>query len=125
MKLNTIGTGGYLTAGLAVLSILVSDVAALPKTPWAQQRAKGQGRKVLSAALDKRVVNQTDTKCTATSALAIQAPKANVWGSLTGPEAAGVVQWLFAQPELNLTVTEDAGNWDNSVYVKLPGSRYC
>ncbi|GAB1317381.1 Amine oxidase [Madurella fahalii] len=43
------------------------------------------------------------------------APKANVWGELADYEAAAVVRWLFAQEDLNLTISEDATEWDNTM----------
>jgi len=53
--------------------------------------------------------------CAETIATEITAPKANIWGALAGVEIAGVVEWLFAQEELNLTISDDAGAWDNSM----------
>lgn len=53
--------------------------------------------------------------CAKTLATEITAPKANIWGALNDVETAGVVEWLFAQEELNLTLSEDAGAWDNSM----------
>ena len=43
------------------------------------------------------------------------APHQNVWGELTSKEAAGVTKWLFAQKDLNLTVSENATDWSNSI----------
>jgi len=45
----------------------------------------------------------------------VTAPKVSLWRSLSGPETAEVVQWLFAQEELNLTVSSKAGEWDNQM----------
>lgn len=115
MKLLTASKAKYVAISLAAVAIFIPEVAALPKAPWAQHRAKGHARKVLSSALGSRSYNETEPDCVVKSALDIQSPKENVWGTLTGPEAAGVVQWLFVQPDLNLTATEDAGNWDNSM----------
>lgn len=97
--------------GLAILTGSVSPVAARPKVPWAQHRAKGQARRAFAAAQQKR--NESEESCLEREALLTTAPKVNVWGSLTGEEASSVVHWLFAQQELNLTVMEDAGAWDN------------
>ncbi|KAK1823601.1 hypothetical protein LTR12_002012 [Friedmanniomyces endolithicus] len=55
------------------------------------------------------------TACVETSPPDFQAPKENVFGGLTNWEAASVTQWLFAQMDLNLTRSDDAGDWDNSV----------
>jgi primary-amine oxidase len=64
-------------------------------------------------------VTRDDTKetvaCAEALATPIKAPKPNIWGQLTGDEAASVIAWLFAQKELNLTVSENATSWDNSV----------
>ncbi|PYH71223.1 membrane copper amine oxidase [Aspergillus vadensis CBS 113365] len=46
---------------------------------------------------------------------AIKSPKKNIWGELTDVETASLVQWLFHQPELNLTAADDAGEWDNTI----------
>lgn len=107
--------------GLGALILLGSDlvpqVNGLPKTSWAQQRAKGHGRKALSQAINRRQFsNATDpVDCVPHDPLDIEAPKDNIWGGLTGPEAAGVTQWLFAQTELNLTLSENATSWDNTM----------
>lgn len=114
MKLLTSFSSVSIVAALALLDGLVTPAAAMPKVPWAKQRAKGQARRALSAAMEKRAVNTT---CDTKEALLTTAPKANVWGSLTGEEASSVVHWLFAQPELNLTIMDDAGSWDNTLYV--------
>lgn len=55
--------------------------------------------------------------CAAPGSQAIDAPYTNVWGGLTGEETASIAAWLFSQPQFNLTVTEEAGDWDNSLYV--------
>jgi primary-amine oxidase len=62
----------------------------------------------------RRDANET-ASCTETAATAIKAPKPNIWGPLTNDEAASVVAWLFAQEDLNLTISEDAGSWDNTM----------
>lgn len=53
--------------------------------------------------------------CVESNATVIKAPKHNVWEGLTDEETASVVKWLFQQPTLNLTVTEGAGEWDNTM----------
>lgn len=66
----------------------------------------------------KRWTNITTTSepsCAASGAQSIAAPYMNVWSSLTDDEAASVAAWLFLQPKFNLTNTEDAGEWDNSL----------
>jgi primary-amine oxidase len=59
--------------------------------------------------------NETQQSCEGTGAVSITAPRQNIWDQLDDAEAAGVVAWLFAQPEFNLTVAENATTWDNSV----------
>jgi hypothetical protein len=51
------------------------------------------------------------------NAPSITAPKSNVWNSLTDADSTAVTKWLLAQPDLNLTSIEKAGEWDNSVSV--------
>lgn len=109
---RALGLGALLLLG----SDLVPEVNALPKTPWAQQRAKGHGRKALSHAIGKRQLNGTDAPdCVPHDPMDIEAPKDNIWGGLTNVEAAGVTQWLFAQPEMNLTLSDNATSWDNKM----------
>lgn len=45
----------------------------------------------------------------------IEAPEANIWLGLTHDEAAAVTSFLFAQESLNLTISEDATEWDNTL----------
>lgn len=100
-------------ACLLILSHIITGVSAVPKTSWARQRAKGMGRRSLRSSLEKRD-NSTDD-CIARHPSAAEAPNENIWAGLSDKEAASVVHWLFAQPELNLTESEDAGDWDNSL----------
>lgn len=118
MKILTVPTLASIGTYLLILSDLVPDVAAVPKTSWARQRAKGVGRRSLRASFDKRASsnstgNSTTDDCVVQTAASVEAPGENIWGGLTDNEAASVVHWLFAQPELNLTSMEDAGDWDN------------
>lgn len=95
---------------------LCSDIAsAMPKAPWVEQHARTRGRKHFTASIEKRNVTEDPPDCVAPKAQLTKAPKANIWGGLTGPEASGVVSWLFAQPELNLTESQKADNWDNTM----------
>ena len=55
--------------------------------------------------------------CSASGAQATTAPFSNPWSSLTDVEAASVAAWLFSQESFNLTVTAEAGDWDNTVCV--------
>ncbi|OWP01446.1 hypothetical protein B2J93_5729 [Marssonina coronariae] len=53
--------------------------------------------------------------CAAPGAQAIEASHANFWIELSSQETASVAAWLFSQSQYNLTVTADAGEWDNSL----------
>ncbi|CAI6089956.1 unnamed protein product [Clonostachys chloroleuca] len=99
----------YLTSAL-----LAPLVVAVPKAPWVLDRARGHGRRALGASIEKRAHFPREA-CDVKSALDIEAPKENLWAELSEPEAVSVVEWLFAQPDLNLTTAEDAGSWDNTL----------
>jgi primary-amine oxidase len=90
---------------------------ALPKAPWVEQYARTRGRKAFTSSVAKRNVTEDPADCVIQNAQDTVAPKKNIWGGLSGEEASSVVSWLFAQPELNLTESEKAGNWDNTMYV--------
>ena len=47
----------------------------------------------------------------------IVAPFVNIWAQLSNDEAAQTVAFMHAQPDLNLTRTENATSWDNSIVV--------
>ena len=88
-----------------------------PKTAWVRQ---SRARKAASK-IGKRWSNETSAQpavssCSENNYNQVLAPKVNVWGGLTDVEAASVTQWLFAQPEFNLTISDDAGEWDNTMY---------
>jgi primary-amine oxidase len=92
-----------------------------PKAAWVRQ---GRARKAASK-IGRRWSNETSTQptvnsCSDSDYTKTLAPKTNVWGGLTDVEAASVTQWLFTQTELNLTVSDDAGEWDNSMYANQP-----
>ncbi|KAF2088297.1 membrane copper amine oxidase [Saccharata proteae CBS 121410] len=57
----------------------------------------------------------TGGSCAIPTAQSIAAPRSNIWAGLTDSEAAAVTKWLFSQRTLNLTLTENAGEWDNTV----------
>ncbi|KAF4554230.1 Copper amine oxidase-like protein 5 [Elsinoe fawcettii] len=93
-----------------------------PKAPWVRQHMAERAKKTLlkTGVLGRRQANDTynppvgtDGGCATIKTTT--APADNVWGGLTNDEAASVASWLFSQPDLNLTVQEDAGEWDNSV----------
>jgi primary-amine oxidase len=88
-----------------------------PKAAWVRQ---SRARKAASR-VGKRWSNGTSaqpavTSCSDNNYTQVLAPKVNVWGGLTDVEAASVTRWLFAQPEFNLTVSDEAGEWDNTMY---------
>jgi primary-amine oxidase len=45
------------------------------------------------------------------------APYKNIFNSLSNDEAASVIGYLHAQDSLNLTSSDEAGSWDNSIMV--------
>lgn len=119
---SSLSAASATTLSLATLGLLVQDGLARPSPePKASWVRKGHGRKAISNVLkgkrDARVAQRSDnvTSCAGTAAVEITAPKANVWDQLNDVDAAGVVAWLFAQPEFNLTVSENATAWSNSV----------
>ncbi len=99
-------------------------VLAAPKSAWARNKA-AHGKKAMMDALRgkrsepsaKKIRSRDDssTMCPDTPAISVKAPKENVWGELSGPDAAAVVAFLFAQSELNLTTTNNATGWDNTL----------
>ncbi|KAK0820778.1 hypothetical protein LTR75_001364 [Friedmanniomyces endolithicus] len=101
---------GLLGLGLLLL-IGSSEGVPQPKAAW-MRGARARLAKN-SKWNSKSYVN--GSACVETSPPDFQAPKENVWDGLTNWEAASVTQWLFAQADLNLTRSDDAGDWDNSV----------
>ena len=105
--------------GLLATQDVLARPSPNPKSSWVRHKG-GRGKRHLTAALSKsagiqsRDVNETVT-CAEAAATTIKAPKTNIWGSLTNDEAASVVAWLFAQEDLNLTISDNATAWDNSV----------
>lgn len=111
-----------IVASVLVLSSLAYDVAARPSPePKADWVRKGPARKKMSNHIKRAIEGQSDTRrteevpCADVLAKPITAPKPNIWGQLTGEEISSVVDWLFAQEQFNLTVTEEAGPWDNTM----------
>ncbi|KUI65756.1 Amiloride-sensitive amine oxidase [copper-containing] [Cytospora mali] len=125
MKLSQgLTASSAVTLSLATLSLLAQDVFARPSPePKASWIRKGHGRKAISDVLrGKRDLRRStiaprneSASCAGTLAADVTAPKKNVWGELADTDAAAVAAWLFAQPEFNLTVSERATAWDNSV----------
>lgn len=126
MRLSKVVSGpGALSVYLVALASITEHVLARPSPePKASWVRKGQGRKAISDVLRgkrdnlRRSVpspaNETES-CVGTPAAQLSAPKVNVWAELEETDAAAVVAWLFSQPEFNLTITENATEWDNTV----------
>lgn len=118
MKVSSPLSTGALASCALVLGLFAQDVAALPspKSSWVR---KGRSRKAMADILNGKTKTRRsgiwDNSCSNTTYNAVTAPKANVWSSLTDVEASSVVAWLFAQPELNLTVAENGTEWDNTL----------
>lgn len=119
-----VSASSAVTLSLATLSLLAQDVFARPSPePKASWVRKGHGRKAISDVLKgKRDLRRStiatrneSTSCAGTLAAEITAPKANVWSELIESDAVAVAAWLFNQSEFNLTATENATAWDNSV----------
>lgn len=111
-----------IVASALVLSSFVYDVAARPSPePKADWVRKGPARKKMSNHIKRAIEGRShsrraeDAPCADVLAKTITAPKPNVWGQLTGEEISSVVEYLFGRPELNLTITDDAGPWDNTM----------
>ncbi|KAK3989769.1 putative copper amine oxidase [Cladorrhinum sp. PSN332] len=106
-------------ACILVLSSVANDVVALPsaKAPWVRNAyAKKKMTDHVKRAIGGNLPRSTEpVLCSDTIATEITAPKANVWKHLADYETAAVVEWLFQQPDLNLTTTDKAGTWDNTI----------
>lgn len=111
----------YLITFASLTETVLARPSPEPKASWVR---KGHGRKAFSDVLKgkrdtlRRSVqtpsNATES-CAGSLAAQISAPKANVWAELEDTDAAAVVAWLFSKPEFNLTTTENATEWDNTV----------
>lgn len=95
-----------LAYGLTLLSTAV-PVWAIPKL-----QKEYRHRRLPTDPLVKR---NAEGSCTDTSAFVTSAPKVNIFYGLSDLEVADVAAWLFAQPDLNLTVTANATDWDNTM----------
>lgn len=113
------GLGLYFTL---LICSLVQGVFSKPqpdaKSAWVRTRSK----KILLKNTQRWsngtfTSSATNAGCTDSGPSIISAPKENIWAGLTDIEAAGVTSWLFTPPALNLTLSDDAGSWDNSVQV--------
>ena len=115
-----------LASSALALSLLAHDALARPsydpKPAWMRN---GPGKKHVSNIFRRAVDSQRRAElpdCAETLTTQIKAPKANPWAPLTNVETASVVEWLFAQADLNLTVVENATSWDNSMQVAMCSS---
>jgi len=93
-----------------------------PKSDWVRKGPGGSGvyfkKKIhdtIKRAIDGGRRAAELTNCAETTTTTITAPKPNPWAPLSNEETAAVVEWLFAQGDLNLTVSENATAWDNSM----------
>lgn len=105
-----------IASSVLILSSLSHEALAVPtkdRKPWMRN---GPGKKHITNVY-KRAVDKRDElpDCAETLTTTIKAPKANPWAPLNNEETAGVVEWLFAQEDLNLTIADDATAWDNSM----------
>jgi len=110
----------YTTLG-ALLSIVPTLLEGAPtpeaKATWVKS---GRGHRVIpydSRQAKRQYSNYTtpEAPICGDAAAAVTAPVPNVWEGLTDQEAASVAYWLFDHSNLNLTKSDDAGEWDNSV----------
>ncbi|KAK0724664.1 copper amine oxidase [Lasiosphaeris hirsuta] len=117
--LNCISPRAIATSAL-LLTTLAQDVFARPSPePKAAWIRKGPAKKKLANTLKRAVEGQRRAteleSCAETLTTTTSAKKVNIWAPLTDVETAGVVEWLFAQEDLNLTTTEEATPWDNTI----------
>lgn len=109
-------TARALAISALLLLSAVHDVLSWPgpRSAWAR---RGPGKKKLTDHFKWTIEGRQETEkpCADELATTITAPKANAWGELADVEIAAVVQWLFAQEDLNLTIREDATDWDNTM----------
>ncbi|KAK4540507.1 hypothetical protein LTR36_009145 [Oleoguttula mirabilis] len=100
------------------LFLFVADGLAAPQPKAAWVRGARQRLAKSSKWNSKRQYTQANgSACIETAPSGFKAPKDNIWSGLTNWEAASVTKWLFEQTELNLTLSDDAGDWDNSILV--------
>jgi len=114
----------YLTTvfsfAILVLALFPGDAFSRPdpqpKSDWVRARQrKGMIKGIKRWTNDTWSSPSSSPSCSDNHALGVTAPKTNIWGGLSDIEAASVTRWLFSRPELNLTTTDDAGEWDNSI----------
>ncbi|KAK0625529.1 copper amine oxidase [Bombardia bombarda] len=114
--LNSISPRAIVASAL-LLSSLAHDVLARP-SPEPKLRKGGPGKKKMAHNIKRAIEGErraVETSCAETLLTTTTAPKPNPWAQLKDFETASVVEWLFAQEDLNLTISEDAGAWDNTI----------
>ena len=90
--------------------------AALRPDPKSSSTWMRKAHQRNSARLQPRYINDTtEAICEDTSIVPIGAPYENVWAGLTDYEAATVTKFIFQQPALNLTPSENATSWENTI----------
>jgi primary-amine oxidase len=97
-----------------VFSILSTITFAAPK-PAHGHDAAGRSKKGHVGRRGAKYYQNGTVSCATQAHLANPAPYINIWGGLTDVEAAGTVEWMFQQADLNLTVSESSSEWDNSM----------
>ncbi|CAJ2507483.1 Uu.00g086690.m01.CDS01 [Anthostomella pinea] len=121
MRISTLPSPGAASSALLGLLASAELIYALPqpKVParmqWAHNRGKKIARNALRQSLEGRSYSNVSVACSTSQAASITAPSDNVWAGLTDIEAVSVVSWLFGQSSLNLTATENATEWDNTI----------
>ncbi|RMX72312.1 hypothetical protein D0869_14743, partial [Hortaea werneckii] len=106
--------GRFFGVAATILSSFALDVVAAPQPKAAWVRG-ARSRLAKSSKWNSERELSNSSQCEQTSPADFKAPFENVWASLTDDEAASVAAWLFHQPELNLTVSDKTGEWDNSL----------
>jgi primary-amine oxidase len=99
---------------LWVFGLLSTITFAVPK-PAHGHDAAGRSKKGHVGRRGAKYYQNGTVFCATQALLANPAPYVNVWGGLTDVEAAGTVEWMFQQADLNLTVSESSSEWDNSM----------
>lgn len=99
---------------LLVLLLLTTLAEARPRRKAAWVRA-ARSKLAKSSNFNKIKRDTGGSVCYEAAPEEVRAPHKNVWSGLTDEEAADVTKWRFAQKGLNLTVSENATEWSNSV----------
>ncbi|KAF1812382.1 membrane copper amine oxidase [Eremomyces bilateralis CBS 781.70] len=111
--------GANWLAALVVLLFAVGTVVSMPNSlPKLEKVPHGYAKNWLYSRGGKP---RNETKpvnaesCVAPVVQTITAPKENIFAGLSDVEAASVVAFLFDQKTLNLTTSDEAGSWDNTI----------